>query len=235
MTPEQEFAESPTTMNENPSPTAEKRRPDPFLAPGCFGAALAYKEEAAECRSCPFKEQCAPLSQENLRILRAELGLTEIATRNGSARSLGHQASTAVPSSPNVRRFTVAADLGGLPANSDWEAVIRELRDEAEVRAAALDERLSHDRHDKRLVKVRGRTQEFVGVWLIRQALRRTSGIEPTAVDVTREYNRRYSASVPARSMRRKIELVDHFEQPGQPWDMSRHGAVEPAPPTSTH
>jgi hypothetical protein len=46
------------------------------LRPGCFGFALAYRAEAAECISCPFSAECAQISAEQLARRRAELGIT---------------------------------------------------------------------------------------------------------------------------------------------------------------
>lgn len=45
------------------------------LAPGCFGRALTYKAESAECSSCKFAELCGPRSIERTNRIREELGL----------------------------------------------------------------------------------------------------------------------------------------------------------------
>lgn len=45
------------------------------LQPGCFGYALAYRAEAAECNSCPFATQCAEIAAAQLARRRAELGI----------------------------------------------------------------------------------------------------------------------------------------------------------------
>lgn len=50
--------------------------------PGCFGSALTFEAEAAECRSCPFAPRCGPLSAERLQALRAKYGIT-IKTKRG--------------------------------------------------------------------------------------------------------------------------------------------------------
>lgn len=42
----------------------------PNFAPGCFGSALAYQEDHQFCKSCKFAEQCKPLHERNLAILR---------------------------------------------------------------------------------------------------------------------------------------------------------------------
>lgn len=217
-------------------PTDEKPRIDTFAAPGCFGGALSFDEKAVECRSCPFKADCAPRATEHLRILRAELGLTDIAARNGQPGSRKPQRSSAVSSSSRGQDTAPAGAGGANPgelSTADWEVATLGLREETKRRADSLDTRVLNDRNDKRLVKLRGRTPEIVGVWLVRQVLKRMTEVEPTAVEVAREYNRRYSASVAARSMRRKIELVDRLEDSGQPWDGCQPNVAEPAP--STH
>lgn len=50
-------------------------RPELEHAPGCYGSALAYREGDPQCVSCPFVENCAPLSTERLALLRAEYGI----------------------------------------------------------------------------------------------------------------------------------------------------------------
>lgn len=55
--------------------------PDLSLAPGCFGLAMTYRDDARECGACPFASACAPLAAENLAILRAELGIKEPAPK----------------------------------------------------------------------------------------------------------------------------------------------------------
>lgn len=47
----------------------------PDLAPGCYGVGLAFKDDAAECRGCPFARNCKPVAEESLARLRAELGI----------------------------------------------------------------------------------------------------------------------------------------------------------------
>lgn len=44
-------------------------------APGCFGSATTFSEDAPECRGCIFASQCAPRSRERLRELRMRIGL----------------------------------------------------------------------------------------------------------------------------------------------------------------
>lgn len=48
---------------------------DVSLVPGCFGVPTLCQPEAKECRSCPFKERCEPVSIERLAALRAKLGI----------------------------------------------------------------------------------------------------------------------------------------------------------------
>lgn len=48
---------------------------DLALAPGCFGGPLLYRPEAIECKSCPFKEVCAPEAAARLLALRDRLGI----------------------------------------------------------------------------------------------------------------------------------------------------------------
>lgn len=45
------------------------------MRPGCFGFALSFREEAAECISCPFATECAKLGAEQLARRREELGI----------------------------------------------------------------------------------------------------------------------------------------------------------------
>lgn len=45
------------------------------LRPGCFGFALSYRAESAECISCPFAAHCARVSAEQLARRRNELGI----------------------------------------------------------------------------------------------------------------------------------------------------------------
>lgn len=51
---------------------------DTLLAPGCFGAALAYKEGSTECASCPFQPQCAPEATARLAAMRAAIGIDKL-------------------------------------------------------------------------------------------------------------------------------------------------------------
>jgi hypothetical protein len=72
----------------------EHSRPD--LAPGCFGSALAFKEESSECAGCPFQTACAPVSCRRLEKLRAELGLTDLVSKpRTTVRSRQHAHSAA--------------------------------------------------------------------------------------------------------------------------------------------
>lgn len=47
----------------------------PHFAPGCFGSALAYKDEDSVCMGCVFKAQCQPIHLEARAALRARLGI----------------------------------------------------------------------------------------------------------------------------------------------------------------
>lgn len=49
--------------------------PDISHAPGCFGSAMTFSEEAAECRGCIFAGKCAPQSHERRQAMRVRLGL----------------------------------------------------------------------------------------------------------------------------------------------------------------
>lgn len=48
-----------------------------FMAPGCFGSALTYREDQTECQACPFAQACAPKSALAMTELRARLGIPE--------------------------------------------------------------------------------------------------------------------------------------------------------------
>lgn len=60
--------------------------PNLDLAPGCYGSALAFNDEAPECKGCPFRGACAPVSADRLAKLREELNLTEIAATSSTRR-----------------------------------------------------------------------------------------------------------------------------------------------------
>lgn len=45
------------------------------MRPGCFGFALSFREEAAECISCPFASDCSRIGAEQLARRRAALGI----------------------------------------------------------------------------------------------------------------------------------------------------------------
>jgi hypothetical protein len=45
------------------------------LAPGCYGMSMCYREGTAECGTCPFAASCKPLAEQQLAMLRAELGV----------------------------------------------------------------------------------------------------------------------------------------------------------------
>lgn len=51
--------------------------PEVAHAPGCFGSALAFKEEDPQCQSCMFASDCKPRSQARLAALRAQYGIAE--------------------------------------------------------------------------------------------------------------------------------------------------------------
>lgn len=44
-------------------------------APGCFGSALTYQQDAPECQSCAFAAACGPRSQQRLIELRARFNI----------------------------------------------------------------------------------------------------------------------------------------------------------------
>ena len=46
------------------------------LAPGCYGSALAFKNDAPMCSACVFAARCEPLHERNLVTLRDMLGVT---------------------------------------------------------------------------------------------------------------------------------------------------------------
>lgn len=46
----------------------------PFLAPGCFGSALIFRDDMV-CNSCQFMQQCKPVHEQTLAALRQELGI----------------------------------------------------------------------------------------------------------------------------------------------------------------
>lgn len=47
----------------------------PQFAPGCFGSALAYKDNESICRGCTFNVECRPLHLENKARLQALAGI----------------------------------------------------------------------------------------------------------------------------------------------------------------
>lgn len=47
----------------------------PHFAPGCFGSALAFKEDDSVCMGCVFKAECQPIHLEARAALRARLGI----------------------------------------------------------------------------------------------------------------------------------------------------------------
>ncbi|OCP22016.1 MULTISPECIES: hypothetical protein [unclassified Ensifer] len=47
----------------------------PPFAPGCFGSALAFDDQAPVCSVCKFAESCRPLHEHNLQILRDRVGV----------------------------------------------------------------------------------------------------------------------------------------------------------------
>lgn len=48
---------------------------DVTMAPGCYGMSMLYSEGSAECSTCPFATTCKPLGEQQLAMLRAELGI----------------------------------------------------------------------------------------------------------------------------------------------------------------
>lgn len=70
-------------------------------APGCYGSALTYEEGAAECRTCPFAEGCAPLSKASLERIQLKLGIIKPAP----------QPAQAVPSQPLLKQSVLTARL----------------------------------------------------------------------------------------------------------------------------
>lgn len=51
------------------------------LAPGCYGSALAFKEDAPLCSACPYADRCAPLHRANLSALRERFGIKDTSPR----------------------------------------------------------------------------------------------------------------------------------------------------------
>lgn len=48
------------------------------LAPGCFGAAVAFRPDSAECAPCPFAPECGVKARASIATLRASLGVPAI-------------------------------------------------------------------------------------------------------------------------------------------------------------
>lgn len=48
------------------------------LAPGCFGAAVAFRPDSAECAPCPFASECSVKARASIATLRASLGVPAI-------------------------------------------------------------------------------------------------------------------------------------------------------------
>lgn len=49
----------------------------PRYAPGCFGSAIAFKESDLICSNCSFAEQCKPVHERNVALLRQKFGIPE--------------------------------------------------------------------------------------------------------------------------------------------------------------
>lgn len=49
--------------------------------PGCYGSALTYEEGSPECATCPFAENCAPLSRASLERIHAKFGINPSSVR----------------------------------------------------------------------------------------------------------------------------------------------------------
>ena len=47
----------------------------PEFSPGCFGSALAYKDDEIVCRACTFRTACLPVHLENRLALQLRMGL----------------------------------------------------------------------------------------------------------------------------------------------------------------
>jgi hypothetical protein len=200
---------------------ATKPSPDLSLAPGCFGFGLPYDPKSMGCRTCPFAAECGPLSTARLAEMRAKLGIVRVVEstttrRRRSGRRRQHRNGVQIPVHEGARR----------PATtSDHEAIRSQMDTEAAWRTTSLNEHLSRGRLDKFFTKLKGRTNELVAVWRVRQELS-TTGRELTAAEVARMYNERHSTNVSPRSMWRKLELVDRVEGEGMPWDKRKR---EPA------
>lgn len=71
--------------------------PDTSHAPGCFGSAMTFSEDAAECRGCIFASKCAPLSNERRQAMRARLGLDPEPTPKRTVRARGAEMTGGLP------------------------------------------------------------------------------------------------------------------------------------------
>jgi hypothetical protein len=45
------------------------------MAPGCYGMGMLFRDGSAECSTCPFAASCKPIGEQQLAMLRAELGV----------------------------------------------------------------------------------------------------------------------------------------------------------------
>lgn len=69
----------------------------PEFAPGCFGGAMTFKSDSAECQSCPFASSCGVASAERMKALRAEHGLVEAPLKQPAIARAGTAGAMTLP------------------------------------------------------------------------------------------------------------------------------------------
>jgi len=57
----------------------------PNFAPGCFGSAMGFDEGAPICTVCKFRDECRPMHETNLALLREACGIKKVERRRKQA------------------------------------------------------------------------------------------------------------------------------------------------------
>jgi len=82
----------------------------PSFSPGCFGSALAYKDNDSVCGSCIFSAECRPLHFANKQALQERFGLTPARP----ARTAPASVENAVPLPKKVRELLQRISKSGI-------------------------------------------------------------------------------------------------------------------------
>jgi hypothetical protein len=191
----------------------EKTGPDQKLAPGCFGMATAFREDATECMPCPFRQRCKPVCAANLIVLNAEMPLnaellTELIERKAYDLTRNHKAKA--KSRAKLKAARPNEYLVPSPALT---------RETMKIRLAELTRWLADDKPRQR--QYRKHEGEILRDYIVAQSERKRTNVKLGPTAFASALSKQTGTTITTASAQKRLKRLKLLESAAGPWFIS--------------